>query len=116
MKQQNWISVRLLIGLSKESDKAADFGSIDYRWTIKERAAMVKHYLSRRFSFGGSYVGTGLWEGKQEPCMMFESIGPETADTESHAREVARELARMLDQESVGVVIAPVRFETVRQD
>ncbi len=115
MKAQNWISVRFLIGLSKPSDRTWDYGQTpaERESMIEARRLGARHYLGQRYAMGGSYTGIGYWNGQSEPCMSWETILPHTSDLEAHAQETARELARMLEQECVGLVLAPVNFQTV---
>lgn len=110
--------MRFLIGLSQEGDPKVGHGytmtRAEFESMIEARRLGALAYLGRRYTFGGSYTGTGYWEGKSEPCMTWEVIMPQTSDLDSHARETARELARMLKQECIGLVLQPVLFETVK--
>ena len=108
------LQIRFLIGLSKPGDDlgfAARFPPVADARASSALAILATHYPAL-----SAVRGTGYWKGESEPNLVVESI----VDTESEywvdcdavgfAQSVAGEVARALDQESVALVVATVRF------
>ena len=122
MDAASHISIRFLIGLSNSLDIKPLEDSHEHH-TAAERAAYIRareetrraaarEALSATYRFGAFYDGEGLWQGKREPCMSFEVILADCPQVREVARNQARNLARLLDQDCIGVAIAPVQFTT----
>jgi hypothetical protein len=119
------LSIRFLIGLSKASDDADGIRfdsrtSFPHDWTAETaydgRAQAALAILARHYPALTAIRGTGYWQGAPEPNLVVESIvDPESdfwtdCDVVGFAQFVAGDVARALDQESVALVVAPVRF------
>lgn len=117
------LSIRFLIGLSKASDPP-DPGPYALERTVIDydgRAADALAILSAAYSCLGSWRGVGYWQGKAEPSLTvetvvevpdlgFDLVASEREAVVGRAQSLAREVARALGQEAVGLVVAPVRF------
>lgn len=102
------VSIRFLIGLSAPDDPGASH-SAARRWS-------ALRILGGSYEALGAYSGTGFWRGSQEPCMMVETVQPDTVDARELARSIAHALAVELGQEAVALTFAPIAFEIIGQD
>jgi hypothetical protein len=100
------LSIRFLIGLSNDTDNVAQIDLIE-----KSRRTRAQDYLLSVYQFGAFYDGVGVWQGRKENCMTFETIQPDLNDRRPKARHHAQRLSNMLAQDYIGLVFTNVELE-----
>ncbi len=97
-------SFRLFIGLHDRNGRPCDPGA------VADAFALLTHAHE-------SYTRTdarGVWQGAEEPTAIVEIIAPDTDASREQLRATARTLASILDQECIGLSIAPLdTFELI---
>ncbi len=97
-------SFRLFIGLHDRNGRPCDPGA------VADAFALLSHAHA-------SYTRTdavGVWNGAHEPTAIVEIILPDTDATREQLRATARTLAGILNQECIGLSIAPLdTFELI---
>jgi len=106
------LSIRFLIGLSSSAD-ASMVSSRDVRRAQMYRRRRAIDLLSRAYPCGSAFDGTGFWEGEREPSLCWEVLADDVSSVRDYAASLARELARALDQEAIGLAFAPTEYQEV---
>ena len=107
------LSIRFLIGLSAASDPPGQYARKPQWSKYEERAFKATEILAPHYPALSSVRGVGYWKGQAEPNLIVETIVPynENPEPEQYvARQIADEIARALDQESVALAVSEVRF------